>query len=263
MIGFTVAQFTEILAGIGWPFIRILSFIATEPVLGNRSVPLRAKILLALFLAGLIAPTLPAVPRVELMSAAGILVLGQQLLIGVSMGFMARIAVAAAEMAGQLAGLQVGLGFAVFFDPAGSGQTPVVAQFYGLIAILTLLATNGHHLLLTALSESFRTLPIAAEPLASAGFRSVVFWGGEIFRIGLMMALPVVGALLVANVAIGILTRAAPQLNLFAVGFPITLSLGFLMLYLSLPTFVPMIERLEVESVAAMMHVLEQWRSAR
>lgn len=260
MIGFTVAQFTEILAAIGWPFVRILSFIATEPVLGNRSVPLRVKILLALFLAALIAPTLPAMPRVEPMSASGILVLGQQLLIGVSLGFMARIAVAAAEMAGQLAGLQVGLGFAVFFDPAGSGQTPVVAQFYGLVAILTLLATNGHHLLLSALAESFRTLPVAAQPLGGVGFRSVVLWGGEIFRVGLMMALPVVGALLVANVAIGVLTRAAPQLNLFAVGFPVTLSLGFLMLYLSLPTVVPMLERLEGESVAAMLHILTQWR---
>lgn len=263
MIGFTVAQFTEILAAIGWPFVRILSFIATEPVLGNRSVPLRAKILLALFIAALVAPTMPAVPRVEPLSAAGVLILGQQLLIGVSMGFMARVTVAAAEMAGQLAGLQVGLGFAVFFDPAGSGQTPVVAQFYGLIAILTLLASNGHHVMLTALAESFRTLPIAAEPLASTGFRSVVLWGSEIFRVGLMMALPVVGALLVANVAIGILTRAAPQLNLFAVGFPVTLSLGFLMLYLSLPMFVPMLERLETESTAAMMQLLQQWRVAR
>lgn len=260
MIGLSVAQFHALLAALGWPFVRILAFIATEPVLGNRSVPLRVKILLALLLAILVAPTLPVGPRIEVAGAAGLLVLGQQILIGVAMGFAARIAVAAAEMAGQLAGLQVGLGFAVFFDPQGSGQTPVVAQFYGLIAILTLLASDGHHLLLTALAESFRALPVTDAPLAAPGFRLLVDWGAEIFRAGLMMSMPVVGALLVANICIGVLTRAAPQLNIFAVGFPATLALGFLMLYLSLPLIVPAIESLSHDGVAVMMRMLERMR---
>lgn len=262
MIGITVAQFTEMLAAFGWPFVRILSFIATEPVLGNRSVPLRAKLVLALGIAILVAPTLPPMPRVEPASAEGILILAQQIAIGVTVGFMARIIVAAAEMAGQLAGLQVGLGFAVFFNPTSSGQTPIVAQFYGLIAILVLLAMDGHHLMLTALSESFRSLPVSAQPLPAVGFRTVAEWGAEIFHTGLTISLPVVGALLVANVAIGVLTRAAPQLNLFAVGFPVTLSLGFLMLYLSLPTFVPVLEALHQQSAAVTLRIFEQWGAA-
>lgn len=260
MISFTVAQLEPLLVLMFWPFVRILAFIATEPVLGNRAVPVRVKVGVSFLLALLIAPTLPPPPAVPLVSAAGILILMQQLLIGVAMGFVARIAVAAAEMAGQIAGLQVGLGFAVFFDPQGSGQTPVVAQFYGLIAVLTILATNGHYAFLTALAESFRTLPLSPEPTAALGLQTLVFWGGEIFRVGLTMSLPVVGALLAANVAIGILTRAAPQLNIFAVGFPVTLALGFFMLYFSLPLIVPMIESIGEESTAAMMRILEQMR---
>jgi flagellar biosynthesis protein FliR len=262
MLTLTVAQLEGLLAVFGWPFVRILAFIATEPVLGNRSVPLQVKLALALFLTLLIAPILPAPPPVSPASAAGLLVLAQQVLIGAAMGFTARIVIAAAEMAGQLAGLQMGLGFALFFDPESAGQSPLVAEFYGLIAILTLLATNGHYVILTALVESFRVLPLVVEPISARGFLTLVSWGSQIFEIGLMMSLPVVGALLIANIGIGILTRAAPQLNIFAVGFPITLTVGFLMLYLSLPLIVPMIDALAQGGVAAIMRILEQLRPA-
>jgi flagellar biosynthetic protein FliR len=260
MLTLSVAQLEGLLAVFGWPFVRILSFIATEPVLGNRSVPLQVKLALALFVTVLIAPILPAPPPVPPASAAGLLVLAQQVLIGAAMGFTARIVVSAAEMAGQLAGLQMGLGFALFFDPETAGQSPLVAEFYGLIAVLTLLATNGHYVVLTALAESFRVLPVTVEPMASRGLLTVVSWGGQIFESGLMMSLPVVGALLIANIGIGILTRAAPQLNIFAVGFPVTLTVGFLMLYLSLPLIVPMIDALAQGGVAAIMRILEQLR---
>lgn len=263
MITLTVAQLQTMLAAYGWPFVRIIAFIATEPVLGNRAVPLQVKIGLALLVTVVIAPVLPAPPDVAPASAAGLLVLAQQVLIGAAMGFASRIVIAAAEMAGQLAGLQMGLGYALFFDPESSGQAPLVAEFYGLIAILTLLATNGHYLILTALVESFRVLPPALEPISARGFLTLVTWGGQIFEIGLMMSLPVIGALLVANIGIGILVRAAPQLNIFAIGFPITLGVGFLMLYLSLPLLVPMVDALAHSGIAVMMRILEQLRPGR
>jgi flagellar biosynthetic protein FliR len=260
VISLTVTQLEGLLAQFGWPFVRILSFVATEPVLGNNAVSFRVKVALSLFIAVLLAPVLPAAPSVAPASAAGLLILAQQVLIGTAMGFAARIVVSAAEMAGQLAGLQMGLGFAVFFDPQGGGQTPLVAQFFGLIAVLVLLATNGHYLLLTALRESFAVLPVSAGPLAPPGFLTLVEWGGEIFRMGVMLSLPVVGAVLIANVAIGVLTRAAPQLNVFAVGFPITLAVGFVMLYLSMPIVVPLIATLGETGAATVMQVLERLR---
>ena len=163
----------------------------------------------------------------------------QQLLIGLAMGFTIRIALTAAEMAGQLSGLQMGLGFAVFFDPQSSAQTAVVGQFVGLFAILIFLSTNGHALVLTALADSFATLPVAAARCTRSGF--ACWWTGAavIFHTGLLIALPVIAALLIANIAVGIMTRAAPQLNLFAVGFPITLMTGFVALYLAVPYMGP------------------------
>ncbi|MCA3452183.1 MAG: flagellar biosynthetic protein FliR, partial [Rhodobacter sp.] len=176
-------------------------------------------------------------------------------------GFTTRIVITAAEMAGQMAGLQMGLGFAVFFDPQGAGQSPVVAQFMGVLAVLVLLASNSHYLMLTALVESFRIVPLSPAPLAAKGFLTLVSWASQIFQLGLMLSLPVVGALLVTNIGIGILTRAAPQLNVFAVGFPITLGVGFLMLYLSLPLLVPVIEQFSQAGFAVIQRILEGFRS--
>ncbi len=257
MIALTVAQLEGLLAQFGWPFVRILAFIATEAVLGNRAVPFGIKVALALAITLVVAPVLPAPPALPVVSPQGLLILAQQILVGVAMGFTTRIVIAAAEMAGQMAGLQMGLGFAVFFDPQGSGQTPIVAQFMGVLTVLVLLASNGHYVMLTALVESFRILPLSPEPLAARGFLTLVAWGAQIFQVGLMLSLPVVAALLVANVGIGILTRAAPQLNVFAVGFPITLGVGFLMLYLSLPLVVPVIDQLAQAGHAVMLRVIE------
>jgi len=196
-------------------------------------------------------------PAAEPASAAGVLIAIQQLLIGLAMGFTIRVALTAAEMAGQLSGLQMGLGFAVFFDPQSSAQTAVLGQFVGLFAILIFLSTNGHALVLTALAESFTALPISTAPVEPLGFRVLLDWAAVIFHTGLTVALPVIAALLIANIAVGIMTRAAPQLNLFAVGFPITLMTGFVALYLAVPYMGPALGQLFEQAVMAIGRVVE------
>jgi flagellar biosynthetic protein FliR len=239
------------------PFLRIFGLILAEPVFGNRSVPIAAKVGLALFVTLLLAPVLPAPPALEPASAAGALIAVQQLAIGLAMGFVLRIALTAVETAGQLAGLQMGLGFAVFFDPQTSAQTAVVGQFLGLFAILVFLASNGHALVLGVLAESFRVLPVAQAPLNPPGWRQLVEWGGAIFSFGLLISLPVVAALLIANLAVGIMTRAAPQLNIFVVGFPVTLVTGFVALYLAAPFIAPAIAHLFEQAMLAMGRMVE------
>jgi flagellar biosynthetic protein FliR len=199
-------------------------------------------------------------PRVDPASAPGLFIAIQQLVIGLAMGFVIRIALTAAEMAGQLAGLQMGLGFAVFFDPQSSAQTAVVGQFMGLFALLLFLSINGHALVITALAESFQALPVSAEPLAPLGFRLLAGFGGVIFGTGLLISLPVIAALLIANVAVGIMTRAAPQLNLFAVGFPITLVTGFVALYLSIPFIGPGLVRMFEQAVMFLLSMVQALR---
>jgi flagellar biosynthetic protein FliR len=259
MISISTAQWYAWIAAFLWPFLRILGLFIAEPILGNSNVPPTVKVGLAVLISLVLAPLLPAMPHVDPASAAGVLIGVSQLLIGLAMGFAIRIAQTAIEAAGQLVGLQMGLGFAVFFDPQTSAQTAVVGQYLGMFAILAFLSMEGHALVLTALAESFTELPISTQPLAPAGFRLLVEWGGEIFRTGLIIALPVVAALLIANIAVGIMTRAAPQLNIFAVGFPVTLAVGFFGLWLAVPFIGPSIEKLFEQAIWVALQVVQQF----
>lgn len=256
MISFTSAQLDAWLATLIFPLTRILAMIASSPVLGNTQVPARVKVGLSVLLAIIIAPTIGEMPPVAVGSPQGLLIIVQQVIIGVAMGFTMRLIFTAVEMAGELAGLQMGLGFASFFDPVNSSYTPVVARWLGMIAVLAFLAMNGHLYMLSALAESFHTLPIGSM-MPAKGFYEVVNWGGSIFAYGLQISLPLLAALLTANIGLGILTRAAPQLNLFAIGFPITLAIGFLVLALSMPHFIPLLDRLTQEGLGTMLNLVK------
>lgn len=261
MISITTAEFNTLLAAFLWPLTRILALIASAPILGNPGVPTRVKIGLAFLITVAVAPTLGPMPQVEPGSHAGLLILAQQIVIGMAMGLTIRIVFVAVEMAGELIGLQMGLGFATFFNPMTKGFTPVIGQFLGLLATLAFLALNGHLQIIAVLSESFHALPISGDVLAANGFRTLANWGGKIFIAGVLLSLPPMAALLITNLALGVLTRAAPQLNIFAVGFPLTLAIGMLTLSLTLPYFAPVLERLFTEGLQMMLQVVSQLRA--
>ncbi len=244
MISFTSAQLSAWLAAFIWPFARILALTSTAPILGNPGIPPWVKIGLAFAISFVLSPVLGAMPAVEPGSAIGLLILAQQIVIGVAMGLAMQVVFTSVEMAGQFVGMQMGLGFATFFDPQNAAQIPVVGQFLGLIGTLFFLALNGHLLMLDVLAQSFQALPIAAQPFSAAGWRVLAGWGGEVFLAGLLLSLPIMAALLITNLALGVMTRAAPQLNIFSVGFPITLGAGFIVLAVTLPYFAPLFERL-------------------
>jgi len=243
MISVTTAQLNAWLAAFAWPLARILALFASAPIIGNPSLPVQIKIGLAFLMTILVAPLLPPPPDIDPASAMGLLILAQQMLIGLAMGFAMQIVFHATEMAGEFIGLQMGLGFATLYDASIPGFIPVLGQFMGVVASLTFLAIDGHLLLLSSIVGSFDALPIAAHS-ASSGLRSLVEWAGVIFSYALTLSLPLMAALLITNLALGVLTRAAPQLNIFAVGFPVTILMGFLVLVLSLPYFAPVLEQL-------------------
>ncbi len=235
MIHLTSAELNTWIAALLWPLSRILGLIAAAPLFGNASVPVSVKVALSVMLAVIIAPVIPALPATDPMSMAGLLILVQEMLIGLGMGFSMRIAFAAIELAGEISSLTMGLGFATFFDPETKGRSSAISQFLALIATMAFLALNAHLVLLGALAESFLSLPIAATPMAIGAPYEVVNWGGQIFAAGLHLSLPIVAALLITNVALGILTRAAPQLNIFGIGFPVSLGVGLLAISIALP----------------------------
>jgi flagellar biosynthetic protein FliR len=246
VISIASADIDAWLSALLYPFFRMLALMTTAPLFSHESVPIPVRIWLALLLTILVAPGLPAAAVVAPLSIPGVLLIFQQLLVGVALGFAMQLAFAAVELAGDMVGLQMGLSFAVFIDPQNSDQTPIVGSFLSMILMLVFVTINGHLMMISALANSFKAVPVAVS--ASVGGAHGENWlrlaeaGGQIFSSGLQIAFPVIGALMLANLALGVLTRTAPQLNLFAVGFPITVTLGLLMLLLGMPYLMPVIE---------------------
>jgi flagellar biosynthetic protein FliR len=255
MITVTSAELQTWIAAFLWPLTRILGLISAAPVFGNRSVPVRVKLALGVMLAAIIAPGVPVLPALDPMSVGGLLILVQQFIIGLAMGFAMRIVFSAVEMAGEVTGLTMGLGFATFFDPMTRGHSSAISQFLSMLAILVFLAANIHLALLATLAESFSTLPISAAPAGALRFQQIANWGGQIFSAGVQLSLPMIAALLVTNIALGILTRAAPQLNLFGIGFPVTIGVGFIMIALALPYLATPLERLLQDGIGMVRQI--------
>lgn len=234
MISISSVQLDAWIAAFIFPFSRILGFVATAPLWSTAGVPRRMRLLVGIAIATAIAPGLPPMPEVQPASMQGLWIMAQQMLIGIGMGFAVKIVFAAFDLAGEFIGTQMGLGFATFYDPLSSSQTPVVAEFTNLIALLLFLSLNGHLLYLATLAQSFSAIPVSSVPLAAGSWLNLAELGGKLFSAGLLLALPIIVALMITNIALAVLTRAAPQLNLFALGFPLTLIGGFVALAVSL-----------------------------
>lgn len=241
MIEVTSAQLQAWAGALLFPFIRVMATISSAPILGHASIPIRMRVALGLLLALAAASFAPV--SVPLDSPHALAYALRETLIGASLGLLLRLVFAAAELAGDAIGLQMGLGFAFFVSPQNSTQSPLVGSLFSTVAGLLFLALDIHLLVIGGLMESFRALPVDAPLHSGLGLKAVVAAGAEMFRLALSIALPALAALLLANLALGVLSRAAPQLNLFAVGFPATLIIGALVLGPTLPGAVEAISR--------------------
>ncbi len=235
MISFSEAQILGWITPLIWPFLRALALFQALPVLGTRTVPMQVRIALAAFIAFAGQESLPAPPPVALDSAPALLMVVQQVVIGLSLGFAVQLVFAAVEFAGELIGLQMGLNFAGFFDPLSASTATATSRFFGTMVAWLFIVMNGHLLVISALVQSFTSFPVSPEPFAFLHQMQPQRWGAEIFSTGLWIALPLVTMLLFINLVLGTISRVAPQINVFAVGFPVTLGVGLLGLVLTLP----------------------------
>ncbi len=235
MLTFTEAQLLAWLSPLFWPFIRVLALFSALPVLGQRSVPARVRVGLALLIVVAAQPSLPPMPDVALDSTLAFVLVVQNLLVGLTLGFAVRVVFAAVEFAGELVGLQMGLNYAGFFDPASGGQVTATGRFFGTLVSLLFIVINGHLLVIAAVVQSFRAFPVAPEPFAFLRALQPQLWGTEVFALGLWIALPIVAMLLFVNLVMGVISRVAPQMNVFAIGFPMTLGVGLLGMLFTLP----------------------------
>ena len=253
MISFTEAQLLGWITPLLWPFLRALALLGSMPVLGTAPVPARVRIGLAGLIALAAQPSLPAMPAVALDSPTALLLVAQQAVVGLSLGFAVRLVFAAVEFAGELIGLQMGLNFAAFFDPMSAGTATAVSRFFGTLVAWLFIVINGHLLVIAALAQSFAAFPVGPEPFAFLHQVQPQHWGAEIFATGLWIALPLITMLLFVNLVLGAISRVAPQINIFAVGFPVTLGVGLLGLVLTLPL-------MQQPFVMALDRLLDQFR---
>lgn len=209
-----------------WPFFRIGAFLLAAPVVGTQLVPARVRILLASLLAAAIAPQLAINVQIDALSSAAFVLIAQQLLIGLAMGFVLQVLFQLFVVAGQIMAMQMGLGFASMVDPSNGVSVPVVSQFHLMLITLLFLAMNGHLVMIEVLVESFYMLPVGNGFMTNNALWELAGWASWMFASALLMALPAIASLLIINCSMGVVTRAAPQLNIFAVGFPSMLIIG-------------------------------------
>ena len=235
MISITEAQLAAWLSPIFWPFLRTLAVFTAAPVFSLRAIPIRAKVALAFFVALAAQASLQDLPVIGINDPQALGAVIQQVGVGLAIGFAVRVVFAAVELAGEVVGFQMGLNFAAFFDPTIGAQSSAVARFFGQMTSLLFLAMNGHLMVLFAITRSFKSFPVDQNFLETLAHMKLQRLGADLFASALWISLPMVGMLMFANLALGIVSRVAPQMNIFAVGFPITLAIGLVSIAVTLP----------------------------
>jgi flagellar biosynthesis protein FliR len=234
-VNFTEGQIIGSVASFIWPLIRISAMFVAVPLFSLRAVPARVRLILSLAITLVIIPVLPSYPMVEMFSYQGFLVAVAQVMIGLTSGFIVQLVFSALLFAGQGVALSMGLGFAAMVDPQNGQQVPVIAQFYVMTSTLIFLSLDGHLLLIQMLLDSFTSLPIGIDGITKTDIWTILTWSSRMFAGGLLLTMPIIVSLLLVNISLGVATRVAPQLNIFSVGFPVTLMLGMLLVWLTLP----------------------------
>lgn len=235
MISLTESQLVTWLSPLLWPFLRVLAVFTAAPVFSSKAFPVRARIALAFFIAFSAQASLINQPIVSVTGPGAIGAVVQQVGIGLAIGFTVRLVFAAVELAGEVVGFQMGLNFAAFFDPSLNTQSSAVARFFGHMAAFLFVVMNGHLLVLMAVIKSFESFPVDQNFLEALKTMKLYNLGSDIFSSGLWIALPMVGMLMFVNLALGIVSRVAPQMNIYAIGFPVTLAVGLIGITATLP----------------------------
>ncbi|WNW11125.1 flagellar biosynthetic protein FliR [Pseudomonas sp. DTU_2021_1001937_2_SI_NGA_ILE_001] len=244
----TDTQISTWVASFILPLFRIVALLMTMPIIGTTLVPRRVRMYLAVAITVVVAPVLPPMPAVQALDLSALLLVAEQIIVGVGMGLCLQLFFQVFVVAGQIIAVQMGMGFASMVDPANGVSTAVVGQFFTMLVTLMFLAMNGHQVVLEVLIESFTTLPVG-HALHVDTFWTLANGLGWVLASGLRLVLPAIVALLIINIAFGIMTRAAPQLNIFSIGFPMTLVLGMVILWMTMADILGQYQPMAVEAL--------------
>lgn len=248
----TDAQISSWVTHYLWPLFRFLGFFAVVPIFGAQTVSMRIRLSLAMVCTIALVPVLPDMPDIEAVSLTNFIVIFQQMSIGVALGFLVLMMWQIFVIAGQAIAMQMGLGFASMMDPANGVTVAVLSQWYIVLVTLIFLAVDGHLVVLEVLIDSFYTMPIGTAGLTQGSLMDIIMMGTWMFAAAFVMALPAITALLIVNLAFGVMTRSAPQLNIFALGFPITMLMGIFIVWASFTGVFSLVTELVLDVVPAM-----------
>jgi flagellar biosynthetic protein FliR len=216
-----------------WPFFRVAGFFMVMPLFGSRLVTPRIRLLLALLTSAVLTPILPPMPVIESVGLATFLIIAQQVLIGIALGFALDVLMQIFILSGQMVAMQTGLGMAMMIDPSNGVNVAVVAQWFMVFVNLLFISLNGHLIAIEILADSFFVLPVGGETLSTDTLMAIAKLATWMFAAATVLALPALAAMLVVNIAFGVMARLAPQLNIFAVGFPVTMMLGLIVIWIT------------------------------
>jgi flagellar biosynthetic protein FliR len=216
-----------------WPFFRVAGFFMVMPLFGSRLVTPPIRLLLALLTSAVLTPILPPMPVIESVGLATFLIIAQQVLIGIALGFALDVLMQIFILSGQMVAMQTGLGMAMMIDPSNGVNVAVVAQWFMVFVNLLFISLNGHLIAIEILADSFFVLPVGGETLSTDTLMAIAKLATWMFAAATVLALPALAAMLVVNIAFGVMARLAPQLNIFAVGFPVTMMLGLIVIWIT------------------------------
>ena len=233
---------TDITSFVGtfmWALFRVAALITAAPVFSSATIPVRIKLGIAIAITLLLVPIIPAVPSIDPFSGEAILVTLNQIIIGVAMGLALQFVFSMFVIGGQIIAYQMGLGFASMVDPQSGTSVPVVSQFYIILITLMFFSLNGHLALVQSVADSFISLPIGSQGISLDGIWSLIIWSSQMYVGAIKIALPAIASILLINFTFAVVTRSAPQFNIFAIGFPVTMVLGFYIIMATLPSVLP------------------------
>ena len=244
MLSFSDAELARWLGSFFWPFLRTLALFAAAPGFSSVAIPVRVKVALAFVVAVVLATAIRPSAPLDLSWTALILVI-EQIAVGLAIGFAMQLALGAMAFAGDLVGVQMGFGFAGLLDLQSGFEVPVMSNFFSLVGLLLFLGLNGHLLLLGVLVKSFTIVPLVpARGIAPAGWHALAGAGALLFQLGVWLALPIIAILLTAELAVALVSRVAPQINLMSVGFSVFMWVGVAATIGLLPFFIPAVEHM-------------------
>lgn len=255
MLGFGLSIEPRLWALI-FVMVRISAAFVAAPVFSGVSVPLTVRVALSGAIGVLVLAVHPVAPPAQIFALATILSVAAEALVGFAIGFVLQIAFAAPMVASEVIGTSMGIGFASAIDPQNGRSTPALGQFFSMLLTLLFLSVNGHLVLVEMIVKSYEALPPGAAWLGADRLENIAMFGGYTFLAGLLLALPVGFLLLCLNIVVGMISRAAPALNLFAVGLPVSLAVGVVALAVSFPAMGDYMLVIINEGLAATQHLV-------